>query len=424
MTHLTRSRWVQLALMVLCTVMLGNMQYGWTLFVNPMRQATHWQVASIQLAFTIMILLNTWLAPIEGWVVDRRGPRMVVMFGGLMAALCWVMYSRAQSLSTLYAAGAIGGIALGCVFGTCMGSALKWFPDRRGFAAGMIAAGYSLGPAFMVIPLAGMIHSSGYRQTFLVFGLIQGLSILLLGMLLLKPVVPQIRSASRAILQGAEFSPVQTLRTGVFWVIYLVYVLIGFGGMVLTAQLGPLAKDLGVDLRPVAMLGFSMPALTLAVTVDNFANGITRPLCGFLSDRIGRENAMLLLFGSEALAFVGLAAFGHSAVAFVISAAFVFLFWGEIFAVFPAICGDTFGVRNATANNGLLYTAKGTSALAVPLASLLVSATGTWTSMLLAAAAASLLAGLLAKFVVIPMRRRLVGSLASQARAAVTVAGQ
>lgn len=407
---LLQNRRVQLVSMVLCTVMLGNMQYGWTLFVNPMRNAHHWETASIQVAFTILIFVNTWLAPIEGWVVDRYGPRLVVMLGGLMAALSWVMNSRAESLQSLYVAAVIGGVGIGCVFGTCMGSALKWFPDRRGFAAGMIAAGYGLGSAVTVIPLARMIQWSGYRHTFLVFGLIQGLSIFVLGALLVKPIVPALRSLSRRIQQGAEFTPAQTLRTGVFWVIYLVYVLIGYGGMVITAQLGPIARDFGVEKQIVTILGLSLPVLTLAVSIDNFANGITRPFCGFLSDKIGRENAMLLMFASESVAFLGMALFGRRPLAFLIFAALIFLCWGEIFSIFPAICGDTFGVKNATANNGLLYTAKGTCALAVPLANLLVAATGTWTSVLAATAVCSLLAGLLAKFLVVPMRKKLFAS--------------
>ena len=406
--HLWQNRWLQLFSMVACTVMLSNMQYGWTLFVNPMRNATHWQTASIQVAFSIMIFMNTWLAPIEGWFVDRYGPRLVVMLGGLMAGLSWVMNSRAETLQTLYVAAFIGGIGVGCVFATCMGSALKWFPDRRGLAAGLIAAGYGLGAAITVIPLARMIQTSGYRHTFLVFGLIQGLSIFVLGTVLIKPIVPAVRSTSRRIQQGADFTPSQTLRTGVFWVIYAVYLMIGSGGIIITAQLGPIARDFGIEKQILTIFGLSMPVLTLAVSIDNLANGLTRPMCGFLSDKIGRENAMLLMFGSESVAFLGLALFGREPFAFLIFAAMIFLFWGEIFSLFPAICGDTFGVKNATANNGLLYTAKGTCALAVPLASLLVTATGTWTSVLLAAAVSSLMAGLLAKFLVAPMRVRLL----------------
>jgi MFS transporter, OFA family, oxalate/formate antiporter len=408
------NRWLQLALMVACTVMLSNLQYGWTLFVNPMQKENHWDRAGIQLAFSILILLNTWLAPLEGLLVDRYGPRPVVMFGGLCAAAAWVMNSYAQSLGSLYAGAVVGGIGMGCVFGTCIGTALKWFPDRRGLATGLIAMGYGLGAGASVIPLAGMIQSSGYRRAFFVFGLIQGLSIFAMGIFLLKPVARKLGGGLRAMTAQAEIPPSKTLRTGVFWTIYLVYLMIGFGGMVITAQLGPLALDLGVAKQIVTILGLSMPVLTLAASVDNFANGITRPLCGFLSDRIGRENTMLLVFTAEGLSFAGMIAFGRHPLAFVLFAALIFLFWGEIFTIFPAICGDTFGAKHAAANNGLLYTAKGVSSLAVPLANLLVSATGTWTSVLLAACLSSIAAGFAAKFVVAPMRRRLLAKYASR----------
>jgi len=400
-----RTRWVQLALMVGCTVMLSNLQYGWTLFVNPMHAETHWTTAGIQFAFSILIFLNTWLAPMEGWAADRYGPRFVVMLGGVAAGGSWILNSRAHSLQMLYVAAAIGGLGMGCVFGTCMGSALKWFPERRGFASGMIAAGYGLGAAVTVIPISHMILASGYRQAFWTFGLLQGAAMLFLGVFLSKPIAPVVRTAPVA---RREFTPAQTVRTKVFWLIYGIYLMIGVGGMIVTAQLGPIAHDFGVDKQTVTLLGFSLPLLTMAVSIDNLANGITRPFSGFLSDKIGRENAMLLMFSAEGLAFLGMSAWGSRPLGFVLFAALIFLFWGEIFSLFPAICGDTFGVRNATANNGLLYTAKGTSALVVPLANYLVTATGSWNVVLLVAAFCSLGAGILAKLVLVPMRQRLL----------------
>ena len=417
-----QSRWVQLAAMVLSTVTLSNMQYGWTLFVNPMRNETHWQTAGIQLAFSILILVNTWLAPLEGWIVDRYGPRWVVMLGGLSAGASWIMNSRAHSLTMLYVAAVVGGVGIGCVFGTCMGSALKWFPDRRGFASGMIAAGYGLGAAITVIPTARMIEMSGYRHTFWTFGLIQGVSITCLGALLIMPRVPALPVSRGRILQGRDFTPTETVRTGVFWLIYLVYLLIASGGMIITAQLGPIARSFGVEKQIVIILGFAMPVLTLAVSIDNLANGLTRPFCGFLSDKIGRENTMLLMFCSEGIALLGMLAFGRQPLGFLVFAALIFLFWGEIFSLFPAISGDTFGVKNATANNGLLYTAKGTSALVVPLANLLVAATGTWTSVLLLAAVCAIAAGLLAKFMVVPMRRKLLAREPARVNGAASIA--
>lgn len=387
-----RGRWVQLAAMVLATVALSNMQYGWTLFVNPMRAENRWATAGIQFAFSILIFLNTWLAPAEGWVADRFGPRFVVMIGGVAAGASWILNARAHSLPELYAAAAVGGLGMGCVFGTCMGAALKLFPERRGFASGMIAAGLGLGSAITVIPISRMIAQSGYRQAFSTFGLLQGGAIFVLGALLMKP--PE--QPARLITDRVDFTPAQTIRSKVFWLIYAIYLLIAFGGMTVTAQLGPIARDFGVE-----------KLLTVAIAVDNLANGFTRPFSGYLSDRIGRENAMLLMFSAEGLAFVALACFGRHPLAFVISAALIFLFWGEIFSLFPAICGDTFGVRHATANNGLLYTAKGTSALVVPLANYLVTVTGSWTAVLLVMAASSIGAGILARGVLAPMRRKL-----------------
>jgi OFA family oxalate/formate antiporter-like MFS transporter len=290
-----------------------------------------------------------------------------------------------------------------------MGTALKWFPDRRGLAAGMIAAGYGLGAALTAAPLALMIQQSGYRHAFRFFGLLQGATILFFAMLLVKPVKPTEATAARKrIYQGAELTPPQTLRTKVFWLIYLIYLLIAFGGMIITAQLGPIARDFGVENRTVTILGFTTPVLALAVSLDNFANGITRPVCGFLSDILGRENMMLLVFSLESLALFGAAVSGRNPYSFVLFMALVFLFWGEIFVVFPAVCGDSFGIRHATANNGLLYTAKGTAALTVPLANLLTGVTGSWSSVLFAAAFCSLLAGVLAKFALVPMRKRLL----------------
>jgi OFA family oxalate/formate antiporter-like MFS transporter len=393
---LLRGRWAQLAAMVLATVALSNMQYGWTLFVNPMRAENRWETASIQFAFSILIFLNTWLAPAEGWVADRWGPRFVVMLGGLASGASWILNARAQSLEALYIAAAVGGLGMGCVFGTCMGTALKLFPERRGFASGMIAAGLGLGSAFTVVPISHMIAASGYRHTFFTFGLVQGAAIFLLGACLMKPAAPSTPKTIAAASRGRDYTPAETVRTKAFWLIYAIYLMIGCGGMIVTAQLGPIARDFG-----------TYRFLTLAVSIDNFANGFTRPFSGYLSDRIGRENAMLLMFTSEGAAFIGMALLGRNPVAFVIFAALIFLFWGEIFSLFPAICGDTFGVRHATANNGLMYTAKGTSALVVPLANYLVTATGGWTAVLLLMAVSSAAAGILARTVLAPVRRKM-----------------
>ena len=139
------TRWTQLAIGIVCMVMIANLQYGWTLFTIPIAQKFGWSLASIQVAFTLFVLFETWLVPLEGYLVDRFGPRIIVFAGGLLAGLAWVLNSIAESLAMLYFAQVIGGLGAGAVYGTCIGNALKWFPDRRGFAAGLTAAGFGIG---------------------------------------------------------------------------------------------------------------------------------------------------------------------------------------------------------------------------------------------------------------------------------------
>src|SRR6202008_4995787 len=152
----------------------ANYQYGWTLFVGPLDNKYHWGRASIQVAFTIFVLIETWLVPVEGYLVDKFGPKWVVLGGGILVAIAWALNSTASSLTVLYFAAAIGGVGTGCVYGTCVGNALKWFPGRRGLAAGITASGFGAGAALTIGPISAMINKSGYEQAFLVFGLLQG----------------------------------------------------------------------------------------------------------------------------------------------------------------------------------------------------------------------------------------------------------
>jgi len=386
--------------------LVANLQYAWTLFVIPMKTENLWSTTAIQMAFSLFILIETWLVPIEGWLVDRFGPRPVVMGGAILVGLSWVMDSFATTLPMLYTASVIAGLGAGCVYGTCVGNALKWFPDRRGLAAGLTAAGFGAGAALTVIPIANMIHSSGYRQTFLVFGVIQGVAIFLLGIALIRPnPAPGIKPVSRVVTSKVDYTPGQMVKTPLFWVIYLLFVLVAAGGLIATAQLGPIAKSFGFAKLPVAFFGVTLPLLTLALSVDNLLNGLTRPLCGFLSDKIGRENTMLIVFSGEGLALLGMNAFGHNPYAFLIFAPLIFLCWGEIFSIFPAICADTFGSKYASSNAGTLYTAKGTASLLVPVASL-VAAGGSWEHVLIGSAIVSIVAGVSARLILSPMRKR------------------
>jgi MFS transporter, OFA family, oxalate/formate antiporter len=400
-------RWLQLVIGVVCMAMVANLQYGWTLFVDPMSQKHEWSRASIQVAFTIFVVTETWLVPIEGWFVDKFGPRIVVFVGAILCGIAWALNSVADSLAVLYIAAAIGGIGAGAVYGTCIGSALKWFPDRRGFAAGLTAAGFGAGSALTVVPIAAMIKSSGYEATFLVFGLLQGGVVLLLSFLLASPKPGQLPAARARVMQTRrEYTPVQMVKAPVFWVMYLMFVLVAAGGLMATAQLGPIAKDFKIMDVPVSILGLTLPALTFALTIDRVLNGVTRPFFGWISDMIGRENTMFIAFALECVGILALMKFGQDPVLFVILTGLVFFAWGEIYSLFPSTCADTFGSTYATTNAGLLYTAKGTAALVVPLANIAVTQFGNWDAVFIAAAFVNAVAAIMALTVLKPMRLR------------------
>lgn len=402
---LLASSWVQLMFGVICMAMIANMQYGWTLFVNPIDEKYHWGRAAIQVAFTIFVVTETWLVPVEGYLVDRFGPRPVVVAGGLLCAIAWWINSFADSLPLLYVAAAIGGVGAGAVYGTCVGNALKWFPTRRGLAAGVTAAGFGAGSALTVVPIAHMIKESGYESTFLYFGLGQGLIVFILGMALFAPpaeLLNKVKSTARAVYNA---SPKEMLASPVFWVLYAMFVLMASGGLMATAQLAPIAKDFGLETTPVSILGLTLPALTFALTIDRVLNGLTRPFFGWISDHIGRENTMCLAFAIEAIGIVLLAMFGHNPYAFVVLTGLVFFAWGEIYSLFPATCGDSFGPKFATTNAGMLYTAKGTAALLVPFTSTITAATGSWHAVFMLAAAGAAIASVMAIFVLKPLRR-------------------
>ncbi|MBC8738310.1 oxalate/formate MFS antiporter [Paraburkholderia sp. UCT31] len=418
-----RNRWWQLVIGMVCMALVANLQYAWTLFVAPMHARHHWSEASIQLAFSIFILTETWLVPFEGWLVDRFGPRPVVAAGAVCAGLSWILNSHATTLGMLYFAAVIGGIGAGGVYGTCVGNALKWFPDRRGLAAGLTAAGFGAGAALTVIPIANMITRRGYEETFLFFGIVQGVSILLLAMLLTRPILrqPGVRK-SRFAVSKVDFTSRQMIRTPVFWVIYASFVAVAAGGLMATAQIGPIAKDWGIARIPMTVFGATLPLLTLTLSIDNIFNGLTRPLSGFISDKIGRENTMFVIFIGEGLALLGMMQFGSNPYAFMVFAALIFLFWGEIFSIFPATCADTFGSKYAAANAGTLYTAKGTASLLVPIASVL-AATGGWSLVFVFAAVITIAAGISAKFILEPMRTRWIESHNEPPQGALAVAG-
>lgn len=415
-------RWIQLVMGIICMAMIANLQYGWTLFVNPLAEAHGWSKAAIQVAFTVFILTETWLVPLEGWAVDKWGPRPVVLFGGLLCALGWVINAYAATLPMLYVGAAVSGVGAGAVYGTCVGTALKWFPDRRGLAAGLTAAGFGAGSAATIIPISSMIASRGYADTFLYFGIGQGLVVILLALMMARP--PQYagkvaRKMHPNVPQTTvDFTPSQMVRTPVFWVMYAMFVLVAAGGLMATAQMAPIAKDFAIDGVKFNIMGMILPALTFALAIDRVLNGLTRPFFGWVSDHIGREKTMFIAFALESVGIIALYYFGRDPIMFVILTGLVFFAWGEIYSLFPATTADTFGTRNAAGNAGLMYTAKGTASIFVPLSSVITAASGSWEAVFFIGCGMNAVAAVLAWWVLRPMRARFIATACGKAKAA------
>jgi MFS transporter, OFA family, oxalate/formate antiporter len=402
------TRWGQLIFGIVCMVMIANLQYGWTLFVNPIDEKYHWGRAAIQVAFTIFVLTETWLVPFEGYLIDKFGPRVMVGLSGILVAVAWVMNAFADSLTALYVAAAIGGVGAGVIYGASVGNALKWFPDRRGLAAGLTAAGFGAGSALTVVPIANMIQSSGYEAAFLWFGIGQGIIVIIFALFLRAPQSGEVKAPPAAAVQQTQrdYTPAEVLRSPVFYVMYAMFVMVGTGGLMAVAQLGPIARDFKIDGVPVSLIGLTLPALTFALTIDRVLNGVCRPFFGWVSDQIGRENTMFIAFLAEGIGIYALYHYATDPLMFVILSGLVFFAWGEIYSLFPATCTDLYGRKFATTNYGMLYTAKGTASLLVPLANVLTVATGSWTAVFIVAAVLNVIAAVMALAVLRPMRLR------------------
>lgn len=399
------NRWWQLVFGIICMASVANLQYGWTLFVLPIQHQWGWSKAEIQVAFSIFILLETWLVPFEGAIVDRIGPRWMVLAGGICTFLAWFINSQASSLGMLYLGGAIAGIAGGAVYGTCVGNALKWFPDKRGLCGGLTAAGFGAGAAITIAPIRAMIESSGYQHTFLVFAIIYGVIIVVVSNFIKAPLASDVVPLAKVkVAQGTEdVPPSQALRSPIFWTMYLMFFLVAAGGLMSAAQLAPIARERGISDATVMLFGMSAPAIVVALTAHNITNGLGRPLNGWISDHIGRANMMGISFGIEALCLAAFGFFGTTAIAFIITDALVFLFWGDIFSLFAATVGDAFGRQYVTVNYGIMYTAKGVASLLVPLGNVLTQTTGNWHLVYAVGCGMNVVAALLGFFVLKPI---------------------
>jgi len=373
-------------------IMIANLQYAWTLFVKPMQAGTGWSLPSIQWAFTLFILFQTWVQPLDGWLIDRLGPRAFISAAGILCGLGWAGMGQATSLPMLYTLYCLAGIGAAFVYSGSIGSALKWFKDRRGLASGIMAAGFGGGTALFIPFISSVIRSSGYRTAFLWTGLFQGAVILIVAQFLRHPPVEQaVPAPARAAspqLGSRHFTTAEMLRTREFYLLYAMFVMMATGGLLVTANAGPMAQSWGL----------TAAALTLAATMSPLANGSSRIFWGWASDRIGRETAMVIAFVLQAVCLLMVLSLGQSSGAwFTITLVLVYFTWGEIYSLFPSTVGDYFGTRHATSNYAVLYTAKGVaSIIGGGVGAMLYERSGSWASGFYGSAAMALVAAGLA----------------------------
>lgn len=401
-----KSRWAQLVLGVICMVAAANIQYAWTLFVPEIQRTFGWQRAAIQTAFTIFVIVQTWLTPFEGWLVDKYGPRVMVFIGGFLTGLAWVIDSYATTLTGFYIGAAVGGVGVGCVYATCVNNAIKWFPDKRGLAVGFTAGAYGAGSALTIIPIANMIAAGNFQAAFFWYGLVQGSIIMACSVFLRAARKDEVPVSTKVVQSRRDYTLLEAMRMPVFYVMFAMFILTVTGGLMAVAQLGPMARDFGVHNYQVNFGLFVMAALPFALLLDRIMNGVSRPLFGWISDHIGRENTMFVAFTLEGLGIIALATFGHNPWAFILLSGLVFLAWGEVYSLFSATAADTFGTKHIGSIYGVLYCAKGIAALLVPVGNIIMEMSGSWSTVLYTVAVMDILAALTAVLILKPMLRR------------------
>jgi OFA family oxalate/formate antiporter-like MFS transporter len=404
----TSTRWIQLLLGLIAMMSISSPQYVWTLFTKPLQEALGATLPAIQVTFTILIVLQTWLSPIQGYLIDRFGARTLIALGCLLSGLGWISSAFAANLTMLYLTyGLFCGIGTGIVYVGIIGLMVRWFPDRRGLATGLVAAGYGFGAILTTFPIDTMMKQAGYQHTLVVFGLILGVVGAAAALAMRMPTSADVLPPPPPLATKAGTPPGQMLRSPVFWLMFFMMTMMSTGGLMIISQFAAFSRDFGV----ANVMVFGLAALPLALTIDRLTNGLTRPFFGFVSDRIGRENTMAIAFLMEAAAVTLMVMFRDNAAVFVILSGLVFFGWGEIFSLFPSTLTDIFGAQHATTNYGWLYVAQGVgSILGGPLAALLREQTGSWLPVFVIIIAMDALTGILALVALKPMRRAYVAA--------------
>jgi OFA family oxalate/formate antiporter-like MFS transporter len=369
------NRWVRLSAAIVAMIMIGNLQYAWTLFVLPITSATGWKLSEVQWGFTFFIAMMTWAMPLSGWLIDRLGPRAFMSVAGFLCAIGWGGLGYARNLTEFYVLYSVAGLGNAFVYCCSIAVGLKWFADKRGLASGLIAAGYGSGAALFVPIFAYLIRVTDYQATFAYTGISLGIFIICAGQFLKNPpagFAPPVQVGTKPKIRRhtEEFNSWEMLRTPQFYVLYIMMLMIGIGGLMATAQVAPVARNFKVGAL----------ALSIALSLNPIGNGVGRIFWGWVSDSIGRERTMSVAFALQSLFLVSVATVGRwGDVWFVVSMVLVFLTWGELYVLFPSVLTDMFGSRHAASNYSLLYSTKGVSSiLAGGLAAQLFEKTGTW----------------------------------------------
>ncbi len=404
------NRWGQLVLGVIAMMAISSPQYVWTLFTGPLNQKLGTTLAELQWTVSLLVILQTWFSPFQAYLVDRFGPRLLISIGALLSGGSWVLAAGASNLWALYLTyGVIGGFGTGIIYVGIIGLMVRWFPDRRGLATGLAAAGYGFGAFFTSFPIDSMIKSSGYAYTLVVWGCVQAVIGVLAAQWLHTPPesqeAPGAASTTPVVAQQVRrsFTPREMLRNPIFYLLFVMMSMMSTSGLMVVFNVGPFAKDFGV----ANMLVLGMAALPLSLTLSRVTNGLTRPFFGWVSDQIGRESTMALAFSLECIAILILFAFINQPALFVVLTGLVFFGWGEIFSLFPSTLTDTFGPKFAATNYGFLYIAQGVgSILAGPAAAFLKQTTGSWNAVFVVVAVLDAVTAILAITVLKSMRRR------------------
>jgi OFA family oxalate/formate antiporter-like MFS transporter len=388
-------RWIQFCSALVSMIMIANLQYAWALFVKPL-QAAHkdWGLVGIQAAASLFLIFETWITPVEGWLIDRLGPRMFLTAGGVLVGIGWTGMAYAETLTQLKVLYSIAGIGAAFIYSGSVATALKWFPDKRGTISGFITAGFGAGAALFIPMISFVIRTSDYHKAFLYTGIAQSILIVIAAQLLRnpgpdfnvspaakKPISPRVRRNTQ------QFNSLQMLATPHFYLLFITFVMINTGGSMVTIQTAVVADTFKLKAA----------AVTAALALGRLSNGAGRIFWGWISDRIGREMAMFVPYVLQAFGLIAVLVVGRtSETAFTISLMALYFIWGSMFSLFPAIIGDYYGANNATSNYGFLYMAKGVAAiLAGWVAAMFFLKFGNWNAVFYGAAGLAFIAAIL-----------------------------